>query len=67
MTWLEAKKHNELKSSYSLAAHEIILIKSESASIRTDQQLSKFVVKSEAALSGEHTPMDSQKERLKLA
>ena len=67
MTWLKAKKDNELKSFYPLAGHEIILIKSEFASIRTDQQLSKFVVKSEAALSGEHTPMDSQKERLKLA
>lgn len=24
LTWLEAKKHNELSSSYSLTAHEII-------------------------------------------
>ena len=55
LTWLQAKKHNELNSSYSLAAHEIVLIKSESTSITTDNQLSDFVVNSEAAFSREHT------------
>ena len=61
LTWLQAKKHNELNSSYSLAAHEIVLIKSESASISTDQQLSDFVVNSEAAFSREHTQWTARK------
>ena len=61
LTWLQAKKHNELNSSYSLAAHEIVLIKSESASINTVQQLSDFVVNSEAAFSREHTQWSARK------
>jgi len=61
LTWLQAKKHNELKSSYSLAAHEIVLIKSESTSISTDSQLSDFVVNSEAAFSREHTQWTARK------
>jgi hypothetical protein len=55
------KKHNELKSSYTLAAHEIVLIKSEYASINTDNQLSDFVVNSEAAFSREHTQWTARK------
>ena len=61
LTWLQAKKHNELKSSYTLAAHEIVLIKSEYASINTDNQLSDFVVNSEAAFSREHTQWTARK------
>lgn len=61
LTWLQAKKHNELNSSYSLAAHEIVLIRSESASISTDQQLSDFVVNSEAAFSREHIQWTARK------
>jgi hypothetical protein len=61
LTWLQAKKHNELKSSYSLAAHEIVLIKGESASISSDKQLSDFVVNSEAAFSREHTQWTARK------
>ncbi|NLX18316.1 MAG: DUF4231 domain-containing protein [Desulfobulbus sp.] len=30
LTWLQAKKHNELSSAYALTAHEIVLIKAES-------------------------------------
>lgn len=55
LTWLQAKKHNELNSAYSLAAHEIILIRGEALSINTDQELSDFVINSEAAFSREHT------------
>jgi hypothetical protein len=55
LTWLQAKKHNELASSYSLAAHEIMLIKGESGSVQTDPQLSDYVLSAEAAFSREHT------------
>jgi hypothetical protein len=61
LTWLQAKKHNELNSAYSLAAHEIVIIKSESVSIKTDHQLSDLVVNSEAAFSREHTQWTARK------
>lgn len=55
LTWLQAKKHNELASSYSLTAHEIVLIKGEALSISDERTLSDFVVNTEAAFSREHT------------
>jgi hypothetical protein len=61
LTWLQAKKHNELASSYSLTAHEIVLIKGESSSIRDEGHLSEFVVSSEAAFSREHIQWAARK------
>jgi hypothetical protein len=55
LTWLEAKKHNELTSSFSLAAHEIDLIKGEASCIESEESLSDFVIDTEAAFSREHT------------
>lgn len=61
LTWLQAKKHNELSSAYALTAHEIVIIKAESASVANEQQLSEFVVNSEAAFSREHTQWVARK------
>ena len=61
LTWLQAKKHNELNSSYSLAAHEIVLIKGEAESISSEKMLSEFVVNSESAFSREHTQWSARK------
>lgn len=61
LTWLQAKKHNELNSAYALTAHEIVLIKGESASVRSEEQLSEYVVNSEAAFSREHTQWVARK------
>ena len=61
LTWLQAKKHAELNASYSLTAHEIALIKSESVSVQNEQQFSDFVVNSEAAFSREHTQWMARK------
>lgn len=61
LTWLQAKKHNELNSSYSLAAHEIVLIKSEAESVDSDKALSNFVISSESAFSREHTQWSARK------
>lgn len=61
ITWLQAKKHNELASSYSLAAHEIVLIKGEAMSIQSNQELSEFVISAEAAFSREHTQWVARK------
>jgi hypothetical protein len=61
LTWVQAKKHNELNSSYALAAHEIILIKGESVSVTEERHLSEFVINSESAFSREHTQWAARK------
>jgi len=61
LTWLQAKKHNELNSSYSLAAHEIVMIKGEALSIKSEKDLSDFVLDSENAFSREHTQWTARK------
>ncbi len=55
LTWVQAKKYNELNTSYSLAAHEIVLIKGECVSVQSESQFSEFVVDCESAFSREHT------------
>jgi hypothetical protein len=54
LTWLQSKKHNELSSSYSLTAHEIMLIKSETNRISTESELSEYIMNCENAFSREH-------------
>ena len=61
LTWLQAKKHNELNSSYALAAHEIVLIKGEAESVKTEREISEFVINSENAFSREHTQWTARK------
>lgn len=61
LTWLQAKKHNELNSAYALTAHEIVLIKGESTSVHTEGQLSEYVTNSESAFSREHTQWVARK------
>lgn len=61
LTWLQAKKHNELNSSYSLAAHEIVLIKGEALSVKSEKDLSNFILDSENAFSREHTQWTARK------
>ena len=61
LTWLQAKKHNELSSSYSLTAHEIMLIKSETTRINTESELSEYVMNCENAFSREHTQWVARK------
>ena len=61
LTWLQAKKHNELSSSYSLTAHEIILIKSEITIIKSEEDLSEYIINCENAFSREHTQWYARK------
>lgn len=61
LTWVQAKKHGELNSSYSLAAHEIVLIKGEAVSVKDEKHLSDFVINSEAAFSREHIQWTARK------
>lgn len=61
MTWLQSKKHNELSSSYSLAAHEINLIKAEKYKIKSESEFSEYVLNCENAFSREHTQWFARK------
>ncbi len=61
LTWLQAKKHNELSSSYSLTAHEIILIKSETSRIESEEDFSEYIINCENAFSREHTQWFARK------
>ncbi len=61
LTWLQAKKHNELSSSYALTAHEIVLIKGEALRVKTEKDLSEYVINSEMAFSREHTQWAARK------
>lgn len=55
VSWIEAKKYSELKSSYRLAAAEIGEIQVLASNVTTDAELAKFVLDSENAFSREHT------------
>ena len=61
LTWLQAKKHNELSSSYSLTAHEIVLIKSEVNRIENESDFSEYIMNCENAFSREHTQWFARK------
>jgi len=61
LTWVQAKKHNELNASYALAAHEIVLIKGEALLVKDEHHLSEYVMNSEAAFSREHTQWVARK------
>lgn len=61
LTWLQAKKHSELSSSYSLTAHEIVLIKSETTIIETERDFSEYIMNCENAFSREHTQWFARK------
>jgi hypothetical protein len=61
LTWLQAKKHNELNSAYALTAHEIALIKGEADSVHNENELSEYVINSESAFSREHTQWAARK------
>jgi len=61
LTWTQAKKYKELSSSYSLTAHEIILIKSEKNEIQNESEFSEYVLNCENAFSREHTQWFAKK------
>ncbi len=53
--WLQMKRHGELMASYNLTAHEIGIIKGNSESVNTEEELSDFINEAELAFSREHT------------
>jgi hypothetical protein len=55
LAWMHVRRYSENASAYSLAAHEITLVRSRSEEVLNEKQLSEFVVSTEAAFSREHT------------
>ena len=55
LTWIQLKKFQDLSSSYALTAHEIGTIKMLFDEVKTEKELSTFVIDSENAFSREHT------------
>lgn len=62
LSWIQAKKFQELAISYALTAHEISLIRQQVSEITSDDHLSKFVGDAENAFSREHTQWIARKD-----
>lgn len=55
ISWLQLKQHQELKQAYTTATQELNFIVELSTKVNTSDELSKFVLDSENAISREHT------------
>ena len=53
--WMQIKKFNELAAAYTVAAHEIGLIRPKADVVSDEEQFSEFVNDAEKAFSREHT------------
>ena len=62
LSWIQARRFQELSASYALAAHEISLIRQQASPPMSDDQLSKFVGDAENAFSREHTQWIARKD-----
>lgn len=62
LSWMQAKRFSELAASYSLASHEIGLIREEAKQPNTDEKFSVFVGDAENAFSREHTQWVARKD-----
>lgn len=62
LSWIQAKRFQELSASYTLTAHEISLIRQQANGPMTDVELSKFVGDTENAFSREHTQWIARKD-----
>jgi hypothetical protein len=62
LSWIQAKRFQELSASYTLAAHEISLIRQQSGTVMSDDEFSKFVGDAENAFSREHTQWIARKD-----
>ncbi len=55
LAWIQAKRFQELSTSYAITTHDISIVKSEYSEIISEQQFSDFVGDAESAFSREHT------------
>ncbi len=63
ISWLQLKQHQELKQAYTTATQELNFILTLSENINSADELSKFVLDSENAISREHTLWLAQKRK----
>lgn len=64
MTWLQAKRYQELSTSYALTAHEISFVRAELSAVKDETSFSHFVGDAENAFSREHTQWQARKDDL---
>jgi len=55
LTWGQSKKYKELNVVYSSAAYEMSIIKAKADEVKSDEDLSSFVLESESAFKNERT------------
>jgi len=63
ISWLQLKQHQELKQAYTTASQELNFIVSLSEKVATEDELSKFILDSENAISREHTVWIAQRRK----
>lgn len=61
--WMQIKRYQDLATSYSLTAHEIGIIKSQSFEVSSETELSDFVKDAENGFSREHTQWVARKDK----
>lgn len=61
--WLQTKDHVELAEAYSVAAHDLLLVKAELENVNAEEDWASFVADSEGAISREHTLWRARKRR----
>jgi hypothetical protein len=62
LSWIQAKRFQDLSISYALAAHEISLIREELINFQSETRFSAFVSDAENAFSREHTQWAARKD-----
>lgn len=62
LSWIQAKRFQDLAISYALAAHEISLIREDLINVQTEENFSAFVSDAENAFSREHTQWAARKD-----
>lgn len=62
LSWIQVKRFQELATSYSLASHEISIIKGQLCDVHDERQFSLFVSDAENAFSREHTQWQARRD-----
>lgn len=63
ISWLQLKQHQELKQAYTTAAQELNFVEVAGELVSTENELSRFILDSENAISREHTLWLAQKRK----
>lgn len=63
VTWMQARRHQEIAQSYEVATHELGLIAEQLEYIATEEDFARFVADAESAVSREHTLWVARRDR----